>query len=221
MGVEPTTTALATQCSTAELHPRVISGIIRRTARRVKPGHGPVEISSSLRGSLRAEASPGRPSRMPCRGWARCLSGDCTPGRGRSSALPAARYAGILSEACFRSSVREEAVRQYPGKDSDPIAKAGTGCDSRSRAPSGRPLWERAIEVVAKFLGSAVFGLLVSWIILDLGLGLVNLHGAPGGIWLALLWITPLIWGVLGVFYFDKALDFALKLWKSYFGFDR
>lgn len=112
-------------------------------------------------------------------------------------------------------------MRQYPGNDSRPTAKTETGCGSRSCAPSGHPLWEHAIEVVAKFLGSAVFGLLVSWILLDLGLGLASLNGAPGRIWLALLWITPLIWGVLGVFYFDKALDFALKLWKSYFGLDR
>ncbi len=82
-------------------------------------------------------------------------------------------------------------------------------------------VWDHVAGVAAKFLCSALLGLVVSCIILDLGLDLPILTGdrVGGAVWIALICVAPLVWGILGVLYFDKLLSLTRKLWKIFFGF--
>jgi hypothetical protein len=81
-------------------------------------------------------------------------------------------------------------------------------------------LLDRAVGVLARFVGSALFGLLISWIVFEVALDLAMTEERTGWIWVALLCGTPVIWGIVGVFYFDKMAEFARTTFESYLGSD-
>ena len=82
--------------------------------------------------------------------------------------------------------------------------------------PKQESVLEKLSYGFTKFLLSALFGLFISWIILDVGLDLVSLHEPLGGVWIFLIWFSPLIWGFLGLFWFDKMLKIAKEAFESY-----
>jgi len=76
---------------------------------------------------------------------------------------------------------------------------------------------DHLVGIAAKFFLSVLFGLLVSWLIFDFGLEIAGLNRPIGTFWLVLLRATPLVWGVLGVLYFDKMLDLARRAFEACF----
>ena len=38
--------------------------------------------------------------------------------------------------------------------------------------------------------------------------------------WRHVLWILPVVWGVLGIFWFGRMLDIARRIFEDYFGVD-
>jgi hypothetical protein len=70
-----------------------------------------------------------------------------------------------------------------------------------------------------KFIMAALFGLLVSlaigfiaaWLLMD------SFFATP---WVHILWIIPLVWGVLGIFWFDQMLELGKKIIEYLFGID-
>ena len=71
--------------------------------------------------------------------------------------------------------------------------------------------------VAARFLLSALAGLFLSWVVLDHGCELAAHDAKFGAVWTALIWLLPIVWGLLGVLFFDRALAIARMVWNAYF----
>ena len=69
---------------------------------------------------------------------------------------------------------------------------------------------------VLRFILAALFGSLVS-IVLVMGVVLFGVESFWDGRTPHILWIIPAVWGVLGVFWFGKMLDFAREVFEGFF----
>ena len=69
---------------------------------------------------------------------------------------------------------------------------------------------------VCRFILAALFGGLVS-IVLVMGVVLFGVESFWDGPTPHVLWIIPAVWGVLGVFWFGKMLDFAREVFEGFF----
>ena len=76
---------------------------------------------------------------------------------------------------------------------------------------------------ISKFVCAAVFGGFVS-VVVFLGVlwlgwgdetGMDRFWNSP---WPHILWIIPLVWGFLGVFWFDRMLDASRDIFDRFFG---
>ena len=75
------------------------------------------------------------------------------------------------------------------------------------------------IGAALKFFGAALFGCFVSLILLIVAFfGEIGIWDTK---WAHVLWVIPAVWGILGIFWFDKMLDFARALFEGFFGLDR
>jgi len=78
----------------------------------------------------------------------------------------------------------------------------------------------RVIDIIyagfCRFVGCALFGGLVSLIILFIAL-FFGLYGIFGGYWKHIFWVIPTAWGILGIFWFDKMLDIARDIFETPF----
>ena len=74
------------------------------------------------------------------------------------------------------------------------------------------------IGAVCKFFGSALFGALVSLVIFLVITYSGDIDAFTATAWVHILWVIPLLWGVLGIFFFDQMLDLARKIIGGFFG---
>ena len=77
-----------------------------------------------------------------------------------------------------------------------------------------------ALKVVyagfCRFVGCALFGGLVSLVIFFVVI-FWGLYGFFDSYWKHTLWIVPLVWGILGIFWFDRMLDIARDIFEAPF----
>ena len=71
-------------------------------------------------------------------------------------------------------------------------------------------------EAVLKFVLAALFGCLVTLVVIlaILGMGLDSFWASR---WVHILWIIPLLWGCLGVIWFDRVLELGRDVFEGYF----
>lgn len=72
------------------------------------------------------------------------------------------------------------------------------------------------LALVLKFAGAALFGCLVS-LLLFLASWWIDPESFWGGWWPNLFWIIPVVWGVLGIFWFEPLLKLAKTLFDTAF----
>ena len=70
--------------------------------------------------------------------------------------------------------------------------------------------------IILKFFAAALFGCLVSLILL-LAIFAIGAHTFWDGWGPHLLWIIPILWGVLGIFWFEPMLAFASHIFEEFF----
>ena len=70
---------------------------------------------------------------------------------------------------------------------------------------------------VLKFIGSALFGGFVSLVVV-LAAFFLEIDRFWQRPWIHLLWVIPLVWGFLGIFWFEKMLDAARRIFEDFFG---
>ena len=75
---------------------------------------------------------------------------------------------------------------------------------STDQDPFRGPGW-----AIAKFFGAALFGGFISFIVFAL-IFWIN-PNALSLLW-HILWIIPVVWGILGIFWYDKMLDIARRI---------
>lgn len=75
------------------------------------------------------------------------------------------------------------------------------------------------LGAVAKFVGAGLFGGFVSLVVF-LGILWLDVDAFWQSPWPHVLWIIPVMWGVLGIFWFDKMLDAARKIFEGFFGIE-
>ena len=90
----------------------------------------------------------------------------------------------------------------------------------RDKKPVREPLLHRLGFAFAKFFLAALFGLFISWIAFDVGLDFAADDRRLGILWVVLFCVAPLVWGILGIFFFDKMLGLARRAFEDYLGFD-
>lgn len=71
---------------------------------------------------------------------------------------------------------------------------------------------DKAFDIISagfyRFVGCALFGGLVSFVIFFVVM-FFGLYGFFDSYWKHSLWIVPIVWGILGIFWFDNMLDIA------------
>jgi hypothetical protein len=90
---------------------------------------------------------------------------------------------------------------------------------NRQRTTIGDPL-NGPGGVAVKFVCAALFGgllLLPVYIVLLF----VNFEIVWDSPWPHLFWIIPLVWGVLGIFWFERMLDLARDIVEAFFGSEK
>lgn len=75
---------------------------------------------------------------------------------------------------------------------------------------------DRFLGAFARFFVAALFGLAVSWAILDLGLDLAGLNAAAGRVWIVAVIGAPIVCGILGMFFFEKFLGGVTRVFKEW-----
>ena len=70
---------------------------------------------------------------------------------------------------------------------------------------------------LVRFCLAAVFGLFVSAVLAALWIWFLGFDEGVDELWLTLLWLTPILWGVLGIGYYDRALALARRIFEAYF----
>lgn len=83
--------------------------------------------------------------------------------------------------------------------------------EKKSRNPLTDP-----VVIIAKFMAATFFGVIFT-ITLYFAFPILGLEGFGTGLGFHLLWIIPLGWGVLGIFFFEQMLDIASKFFNSFF----
>ena len=73
--------------------------------------------------------------------------------------------------------------------------------------------------IIAQFFGAALFGCFVSLILFG-GAFFMDLDFLREGQWFHIFWIIPIVWGLLGIFWFDAMLDAARHLVDGALGLD-
>jgi len=90
---------------------------------------------------------------------------------------------------------------------------------SKMNTKKPRSTSEILLEILCRFLGSAIFGAVVSAIVFfslliwgpsDISIGKLQI----------IFWSIPLIWGVLGIFWFDAMLDYARDFIEQHFHYE-
>ena len=79
---------------------------------------------------------------------------------------------------------------------------------STNHDPFRRPGW-----AIAKFVGAALFGGFISLIVLVF---FYCFHIFPPNHWWHILWIIPVVWGILGLFWYDRMLDIARRIFEGF-----
>ena len=72
----------------------------------------------------------------------------------------------------------------------------------------------------AKFVAAALFGGMLS-IVIFFVVVLIDIDAVWDRPWLHLLWMVPLVWGVLGIFWFERILDIARDIIEGLFGLEK
>jgi hypothetical protein len=72
---------------------------------------------------------------------------------------------------------------------------------------------------MVKFVCAGLFGGFIS-LVLFLTVLWVDMPGFWESPWPHLFWVIPVVWGTLGIFWFDKMLDVARKLTEGFLGLD-
>ena len=73
------------------------------------------------------------------------------------------------------------------------------------------------LGAVAKFFAAALFGGFVSLLVFFVVL-LIGIDAFWQSPWPHVLWIIPLVWGVLGIFWFERMIDMARDLVETVLG---
>jgi len=74
--------------------------------------------------------------------------------------------------------------------------------------------------VIGRFIVATFFGGFVSLVILAIVLW-VDLDMFWESPWPHVLWLIPMVWGILGIFWFDQMLNAGRKIFEMFFGIDR
>ena len=72
---------------------------------------------------------------------------------------------------------------------------------------------------IVKFFGAALFGSFISIVILTC-IYLSEMFFFWETAWRHILWIIPVVWGILGLFWFEHMLDTGKKVFEWFFGVD-
>ena len=70
---------------------------------------------------------------------------------------------------------------------------------------------------VLKFVAAAFLGGFVSLVVIAV-VFLFGIHSFWQAPWLHILWIIPIVWGILGIFWLDRMLELGRKIFEDYFG---
>jgi hypothetical protein len=70
---------------------------------------------------------------------------------------------------------------------------------------------------LARFFLGALCGLTGTWVVLIECQEPAMQHETVGAVWLWLLWLIPVVWGLLAVFFFDRMLCAARTLFEDCF----
>jgi hypothetical protein len=73
--------------------------------------------------------------------------------------------------------------------------------------------------IVAKFLCAYIFGCMVSFIVLFVAL-LVDVEAIWDSSWTHIFWVIPLVWGVLGLFWYKQMLEIGRKIVMEFWGIE-
>lgn len=73
------------------------------------------------------------------------------------------------------------------------------------------------LGALAKFIGAALFGCFVSVVVFVIAFQALDFETLGEAKWLHALWFVPLIWGVLGIFWFEPMLDLARRVFEDFF----
>ena len=76
------------------------------------------------------------------------------------------------------------------------------------------------LGTVTKFIVAALFGGLVSLLLLAVSLGWLGMDFLLERPWIHIFWIIPLAWGILGVVWFEPMLDAARHIVEGTLGAD-
>lgn len=77
-----------------------------------------------------------------------------------------------------------------------------------------KSFWEQVLDGLFHFFFSALFGGIVGLIIITELVHTQFLALEHARYWMHAFWITPLVWGILGIFYYDKMIDTATNIFR-------
>ncbi|MBM4041455.1 MAG: hypothetical protein FJ290_23380 [Planctomycetes bacterium] len=80
----------------------------------------------------------------------------------------------------------------------------------KEKSPTSGPL-----GAVLKFVFAALFGGLIS-LVISVIVYWTGAHEFWRSGWVHTLWIIPLVWGVLGIVWFDEMLDWAREFFEGF-----
>jgi hypothetical protein len=76
------------------------------------------------------------------------------------------------------------------------------------------------LGVLGKFIGGAILGCFVSFVVFIACYWALDTDTFMEGKWLHALWIIPIVWGVLGIFWFKPMLELGRSIFEAYFHID-
>ena len=87
---------------------------------------------------------------------------------------------------------------------------------ARHGAGEPRSLWNILFAGACRFLLSALFGGMISLLII-FAVMYLGIYSFWSGHWWHVIWLIPVSWGILGIFVFDSMLTIARNIVESIF----
>ena len=88
----------------------------------------------------------------------------------------------------------------------------------RAKPKKPEPISNRVSGALGRFILAGLFGCGVAWIILVELDCVAYSYPRLEHVWTTAIWLTPVLWGLLGVFWFDNLLECGRRILEAYFG---